>query len=78
MSRNQWERAHRYDDFLKEDHRRECVHGNVKQCPQCDAEAEEYLALERWLAFEVRATWFIYGVAFVMVLVMLRELWIAP
>lgn len=69
-------RRYRHDDFFNEDHRRECVHGNTKHCPECEAEADDYLARERWDAFSVRARWFIGGVMFLMVLEMLRDIWL--
>ena len=53
-------RAHR-DDFFGDDRRDECIHGYTKRCPECEAEAEKFIAAERVEAIKVRLEWFLYG-----------------
>lgn len=59
-----WERKWRYDDFLGDDLRRECAHGNYKNCPECEAGANVYLKAERWATIKESASWFIAGAFF--------------
>lgn len=48
-----------YDPF--EDDRRECAHGNVKNCQECEAEGERIAYQERLREFGTYAAWFAGG-----------------
>lgn len=54
-------RARGYEDFFHDDDRRECAHGNYKQCAECEAEANVYLRAERWATIKESASWFLAG-----------------
>lgn len=54
-------RRWRYDDFLHDDVRQECIHGYTKYCLECDAEGERYWQKERWERIAERAMWAAIG-----------------
>lgn len=59
MTRN-WNRV-RYEDFLGDDLRRECEHGNYKRCAECDAEGEAISRAEQRAQWARNAMWFSAG-----------------
>lgn len=54
-------RVYRYDDFLGDDQRRECVHGNYKRCSECEAEGEVIARTEEVRQWVERGAWFAGG-----------------
>ena len=52
---------YQYDDFFGLDHRRECIHGSTKRCPECEAEGEKIARAQELRAWGERAMWAMIG-----------------